>query len=88
MSVLRQCGALVSRQLVNPQRLAVVRGSFGLLPATLKRVNVPAIEDDKPFNSRGHKNFGHEKEITPKFTKIFHLIVGSLFVISLMDWRK
>lgn len=86
MSILRQCGALVARQLVNPQSYTL-KGSFGVLPTVVRRTNLNAI-DDTPFNTRGHKKFGHQKEITPKFTKFFHFVIGSLFVISIMDWKK
>ncbi|ALC39356.1 CG4495 [Drosophila busckii] len=37
---------------------------------------------------RGHKRFGHEKEITPKVTKYFHILILSLFFVSVLDWGK
>uniref|UniRef100_A0A1A9ZK89 Uncharacterized protein n=1 Tax=Glossina pallidipes TaxID=7398 RepID=A0A1A9ZK89_GLOPL len=80
MSVLRQCGVLISRQ----QHHAVMT-AFSLLPPTSTAFT------NRPLNNvlcRGHKNFGHKGEKTPTFTKIFHLVVGSLFVISLFDFRK
>ncbi|XP_075153963.1 mitochondrial calcium uptake 1 isoform X2 [Haematobia irritans] len=86
MSILRQCGSMVS-QLMQPHRV-LIRGSFGLLPAALKRTSFPSMENTTPFNTRGHKNFGHKKQITPNITKVFHLIVGSLFLVSIMDWKK
>ncbi|XP_061388733.1 calcium uptake protein 1 homolog, mitochondrial-like isoform X4 [Musca vetustissima] len=87
MSILRQCGSMAGR-LMQPQRQLVARGSFGLLPAAFNRVTVPALDYVTPMNSRGHKNFGHKKEITPKFTKVYHLIIGTLFVISITDFKK
>lgn len=87
MSILRQCGALVARQLITPQR-KVLTNYIAVLPAVAKRINVKALEDEQPFGSRGHKKFGHQKEKTPNFTKFFHFVVGSLFVISVMDWKK
>ncbi|XP_013097833.2 calcium uptake protein 1 homolog, mitochondrial isoform X1 [Stomoxys calcitrans] len=86
MSILRQCGTMAA-QFVQPHRV-LARGSFGLLPAVVKRMNVPSSENGTPFNARGHKNFGHKKQITPNITRIFHFIVGSLFLISIMDWTK
>ncbi|XP_030557051.1 calcium uptake protein 1 homolog, mitochondrial isoform X2 [Drosophila novamexicana] len=38
--------------------------------------------------TRGHKRFGHGEEKTPQVTKYFHLLVLSLFVISVLDWGK
>lgn len=84
MSILRQCGALAARQLIVPQR-GVLNNFIGVLPVVAKRVNV---NQDSPFGTSGHKKFGHQKEITPNLTKFFHFVVGSLFVISLMNWRK
>lgn len=74
--------------LMQPHRSLVAKGSFGLLPAALKRMNVPAIDTSAPANARGHKNFGHKNEKTPQFTKFYHLIVGSIFVITIVDWKK
>ncbi|XP_065357338.1 calcium uptake protein 1 homolog, mitochondrial isoform X2 [Calliphora vicina] len=87
MSILRQCGALVAKQLIAPQR-HVLNNSIGVLPAVAKRINLNVQEEATPFGSRGHKKFGHQKEITPNFTKFFHFIIGSMFVICLMDWKK
>lgn len=86
MSILRQCGALVTRQLfVRPQQNIALNNSLGIL------VSITNSFDKKfsdPFGSRGHKKFGHQKERTPTFTKFFHLFLGTLFVITLTDWKK
>uniref|UniRef100_A0A1B0FFM2 Uncharacterized protein n=1 Tax=Glossina morsitans morsitans TaxID=37546 RepID=A0A1B0FFM2_GLOMM len=82
MSVLRQCGVLISRQ----QHHAVMT-AFSLLPPTSTAFTNRPL-NNVLWNSRGHKNFGHKGEKTPTFTKIFHLVVGSLVVISLLDFKK
>ncbi|KAM7351979.1 mitochondrial calcium uptake 1 isoform 2-T3 [Cochliomyia hominivorax] len=84
MSILRQCGALVARQLITPQ-CNVLNNYIAILPTVAKRIG---DYDETPFGCRGHKKFGHQKEKTPNFTKFFHFVVGSLFVISIMDWKK
>ncbi|XP_037811553.1 calcium uptake protein 1 homolog, mitochondrial isoform X1 [Lucilia sericata] len=86
MSILRQCGALVARQLIAP-RSSILNNNMGVLPLMAKRINLN-VQEDVPFASRGYKKFGHQKEKTPNFTKIYHLIIGSLFVICIMDWKK
>ncbi|XP_073820889.1 calcium uptake protein 1 homolog, mitochondrial-like isoform X2 [Musca autumnalis] len=87
MSILRQCGLMAAGRLMQPQRQLVLRGSFGLLPAAINRLNLP-LDYVTPINARGHKNFGHKKEITPKFTRVYHLIIGTMFVICITDWKK
>ncbi|XP_046812542.1 calcium uptake protein 1 homolog, mitochondrial isoform X2 [Lucilia cuprina] len=86
MSILRQCGALVARQLIAP-RSSILNNNVGVLPLMPQRINLN-VQEDAPFGSRGFKKFGHQKEKTPNFTKIYHLIIGSLFVICIMDWKK
>lgn len=39
-------------------------------------------------NSRTFKNFGHKPEETPRFTKYFHLFIGSTFLIVTINWKK
>ncbi|CAD7078879.1 unnamed protein product [Hermetia illucens] len=41
---------------------------------------------DNDPNRRGYKKFGHTPRETPRITKIFHFVVGSLFILSLLDW--
>ncbi|XP_055858903.1 calcium uptake protein 1 homolog, mitochondrial-like isoform X1 [Episyrphus balteatus] len=84
MSVLRQCGAAVGRHLIGASRLAP-----GTTTTFLHNNNQQSIVSyiDRP-NTRGHKKFGHEKEITPSLTKYFHLIIGTLFVICVTDFTK
>ncbi|KAH8271971.1 hypothetical protein KR044_012455 [Drosophila immigrans] len=38
--------------------------------------------------TREHKRFGHGEEKTPKVTKYFHLMVITLFLVSVLDWGK
>ncbi|XP_030383940.1 calcium uptake protein 1 homolog, mitochondrial isoform X2 [Scaptodrosophila lebanonensis] len=38
--------------------------------------------------TRGHKNFGHGEEKTPRVTKYFHFMVLGIFIISVLDWGK
>ncbi|KAH8378002.1 hypothetical protein KR093_008448 [Drosophila rubida] len=38
--------------------------------------------------TREHKRFGHGEEKTPRVTKYFHLMIITLFVISVLDWGK
>ncbi|KAL9924428.1 calcium uptake protein 1 homolog, mitochondrial-like isoform X3 [Glossina fuscipes] len=82
MSVLRQCGVLISRQ----QHHAVINAFSLLAPISTGFINRPL--NNVLWNSRGHKNFGHKEEKTPNLTKIFHFVVGSLVVISLLDFKK
>lgn len=83
MSVLRQCGLL----LVNPNRLAL-NGAYAVMPTLARQWSRPALADETPFLARGHKKFGHQSEKTPNFSKFFHLFIGSVFIITLLDFKK
>ncbi|XP_055917629.1 calcium uptake protein 1 homolog, mitochondrial isoform X1 [Eupeodes corollae] len=86
MSVLRQCGAAIGRQFISASRLAP-----GTTTTFLQNRHQPwalAAQQSENPNTRGHKKFGHAKEPTPSLTKYFHLVIGSLFIICMVDFRK
>jgi calcium uptake protein 1, mitochondrial len=39
-------------------------------------------------NFRGHKNFGHEPEETPKVTRYWYAFLISIFLGCTLDWKK
>lgn len=89
MSLLRQCGATLRRQIALPQMLLkslTVGGGqrnfnqLFLQPTCSASINTGAV--------RGYKKFGHKEEPTPRLTKYFHLFVGTLFLITILDWKK
>ncbi|XP_017049042.1 calcium uptake protein 1 homolog, mitochondrial isoform X2 [Drosophila ficusphila] len=98
MSVLR---FLVTRQalaaLSRPRTLNIVQNRAQIaLASTLCNQNSNKIAQDLTKTNanlsltqiRGHKRFGHQEEKTPKVTKYFHLLILSLFLISVLDWGK
>ncbi|XP_037910646.1 calcium uptake protein 1 homolog, mitochondrial isoform X3 [Hermetia illucens] len=85
MSVLRQCGVLAR------QATALHRPKISLVPSISWYVGrsadgVSGSRFDNDPNRRGYKKFGHTPRETPRITKIFHFVVGSLFILSLLDW--
>lgn len=53
-----------------------------------KAIETPTQQQWQLQQTRGHKRFGHGEEKTPRVTKYFHLMVFSLFIISVLDWGK
>ncbi|KAH8298136.1 hypothetical protein KR018_007358 [Drosophila ironensis] len=98
MSVLR---FLVTRQalaaLTRPRTLNVLENRAQIaLASTLcpQNGNKGAQEWGKTAGNvnlmqlRGHKRFGHQEEKTPSVTKYFHMLILSLFLVSVLDWGK
>lgn len=53
-----------------------------------KAIETPTQQQWQQQQTRGHKRFGHGEEKTPRVTKYFHLMVITLFIISVLDWGK
>ncbi|XP_053958723.1 calcium uptake protein 1 homolog, mitochondrial isoform X2 [Anastrepha ludens] len=89
MSLLRQCAAALGR------RHAVQQ--FLLRPLLIGYDNCNASSSFQPTHSfvpttgcavRGYKKFGHKEEPTPRLTKYFHAFVATLFVLTILDFKK
>ncbi|KAL5281076.1 MICU1 family protein [Megaselia abdita] len=80
MSVLRQCGALILRHYMRPAGTS----SLVAVPKVQEKIN----SGTQIISKRGFKNFGHKEEPIPSFTKYYHLFVGLVFVLCLVDWKK
>ncbi|XP_039950746.1 calcium uptake protein 1 homolog, mitochondrial isoform X7 [Bactrocera tryoni] len=89
MSLLRQCGASLRRQngvqqlLLNSLTTGGGQRNFNQLllqpaPSTTNKVD----------SVRGYKKFGHKEEPTPRLTRYFHVFVGTLFFITILDWKR
>uniref|UniRef100_A0A182NEY9 Uncharacterized protein n=1 Tax=Anopheles dirus TaxID=7168 RepID=A0A182NEY9_9DIPT len=39
-------------------------------------------------NRRGYKNFGHQEEKEPRYTKLFYIFLCTMIVGSCVDWKK
>ncbi|CAD6997933.1 unnamed protein product [Ceratitis capitata] len=89
MALLRQCGAALGRQYVVQQMMLkslIIGGGQRSAQLLLQPKNQAT-----PNNSgavRGYKKFGHKDEPTPRITKYFHAFVGTLFILTLLDWKK
>uniref|UniRef100_W8C125 Calcium uptake protein 1, mitochondrial n=1 Tax=Ceratitis capitata TaxID=7213 RepID=W8C125_CERCA len=89
MALLRQCGAALGRQYVVQQMMlkSLIIGGGQRSAQLLLQPKILAT----PNNSgavRGYKKFGHKDEPTPRITKYFHAFVGTLFILTLLDWKK
>uniref|UniRef100_A0A182KH40 Uncharacterized protein n=1 Tax=Anopheles christyi TaxID=43041 RepID=A0A182KH40_9DIPT len=45
-------------------------------------------QDSKGHRHRGYKNFGHQDEKEPLYTKLFYVFLCSVMVGSCLDWKK
>lgn len=84
--MLRQCGAALGRKIIGTGRLAPLT-TTSFLQNNNQSWSIANTNFERP-NTRGHKKFGHEKEITPSFTKYFHLLIGTMFILCVVDFRK
>lgn len=84
MSSLRFCGILAKQALSKQQR-------FGFNAPLLVPV---ALRLTKDLNSslqlqqhRGYKKFGHEPTPVPNITRIWHLVMGIMFLTCTLNWK-
>ncbi|XP_036321790.1 calcium uptake protein 1 homolog, mitochondrial isoform X2 [Rhagoletis pomonella] len=88
MSLLRQCGAALGRRntvqqlLLKPLLLGGGQCSGLLVQPTLP------VASNNACGVRCYKKFGHKEEPTPRLTKYFHAFVSTLFIITILDWKK
>ncbi|XP_067621347.1 calcium uptake protein 1 homolog, mitochondrial isoform X5 [Eurosta solidaginis] len=82
MSLLRQCGAAFGRPNVFQSALlrSLIAGGRKSTPNCAITTNMNVV--------RGHKNFGHKQEPTPRLTRYFHFIIGTFFFVSILDFKK
>ncbi|XP_041775739.1 calcium uptake protein 1 homolog, mitochondrial-like isoform X4 [Anopheles merus] len=55
---------------------------------TLLVVPGTAWQDSNRQRQRGYKNFGHQHEKEPLYTKLFYVFLCSVMVGSCLDWKK
>ncbi|XP_040170677.1 calcium uptake protein 1 homolog, mitochondrial-like isoform X3 [Anopheles arabiensis] len=55
---------------------------------TLRVVPGTAWQDSNRQRQRGYKNFGHQHEKEPLYTKLFYVFLCSVMVGSCLDWKK
>ncbi|XP_050318903.1 calcium uptake protein 1 homolog, mitochondrial-like isoform X2 [Bactrocera neohumeralis] len=89
MSLLRHCGASLRRQ-NGVQQLLVKSLTIGGGQRNFNQLLLqPAPSTTNKVDSvRGYKKFGHKEEPTPRLTRYFHVFVGTLFFITILDWKR
>ncbi|XP_011212386.2 calcium uptake protein 1 homolog, mitochondrial isoform X2 [Bactrocera dorsalis] len=89
MSLLRQCGATLRRQNgVQQLLLKSLTISGGQRNFNQLLLQPAPSATNKVGSVRGYKKFGHKEEPTPRLTRYFHIFVGTLFFITILDWKR
>ncbi|XP_018787156.1 PREDICTED: calcium uptake protein 1 homolog, mitochondrial-like isoform X1 [Bactrocera latifrons] len=89
MFLLRQCGATLRRQYgVQQLVLKSLTISGGQRNFNQLLLQPAPSTTNKVGSVRGYKKFGHKEEPTPRLTRYFHLFVGTLFFITILDWKR
>ncbi|XP_028895917.2 calcium uptake protein 1 homolog, mitochondrial isoform X3 [Zeugodacus cucurbitae] len=90
MSLLRQCGATLRRQNTVQQHLlkSLTIGGGQRIPNQLLLQPTNTIVSNNTGAVRCYKKFGHKEDPTPRITRYFHAFVGTLFILTLLDWKK
>lgn len=82
MSSLRVCGALARKPLLSPSK------NVQLTVPIVFKIRDVANTYARYQQYREFKNFGHKPTPIPTSTKLFHLFIGTGFLLCLLDWKR
>ncbi|XP_055375673.1 calcium uptake protein 1 homolog, mitochondrial isoform X2 [Condylostylus longicornis] len=87
MSLVRLGG--LARTIFASRQISNVYSNAKALPliSVQKCIEQNSFKNER-FHSRGYKNFGHKQVPVPTVTKLYHFLMGAIFVIIVVDWKK
>ncbi|CAO1319525.1 unnamed protein product [Diamesa serratosioi] len=84
MSSLRFCGVLAKQVLIKQQKLGF---NAPLLVPVALRLTKDLNSSVQLQQHRGYRKFGHEPTPVPDVTRIWHLVMGLMFLTCTLNWK-